>query len=416
MRPSFLKMLSDVLTFRREQWLSPAGLQELQGKKLARIIEAAKKTKFYSKRITLATSKPHSISSPSPILSEIPITTKDDIRSAPQDFLTKTASLHKASTSGSSGVPIDVYFDKNALSARAAGLAFAQTEFGRSPFDLFAEISDAEYSSLPHLASLGIFRKMHLSVFEDEEKNFALLQKAKPDILGWYPSIVGMMARLNEEAGNPVNLKSVFCGAEMLTKERRRLIGESFDCPVFNQYGSVEFGTIAFECKNHSLHVHPNCLAEIVDSQGRPTNGLGRLVITGLFNSAMPLLRYAVGDLAEWGKCGCGRGLPVLGRLEGREDDLITLPSGKKRSARSINLLDDIREVKSYQIVQEKEGIFVFRYVPAKGFDEKARKEIAKRIKRGCLGERITVEFEEANSIEKGRTGKISTVVSKVRK
>ncbi len=403
MRPSFLKMLSGVLTFRREQWRSPEGLREAQDKKLAKILAAARKTPFYASRIH-----------PTSILSEMPVTTKNDIRST-QDFLTTSSKLHKASTSGSTGVPIDVYFDEDALSARAAGLAFAQMEFGRSPFDLFAEISDAEYSSLPGLATLGIFRKMHLSVFEDEEKNFALLQKAKPDILGWYPSIVGMMARLNEEAGNPVNLKSVFCGAEMLTRERRKLIGESFSCPVFNQYGSVEFGTIAFECKEHSLHVHPNCLAEIVDNQNKPAKGLGRLLITGLFNTAMPLLRYAVGDLAAWGKCTCGRGLPVLGRLEGREDDLVTLPSGKKRSARSINLLDDIRQVKSYQIVQEKEDLFVFRYSPAKGFDESVRKEIAKRIRRGCLGEDIKVEFEEAE-IARGRTGKISTVLSKVRK
>ena len=64
-----------------------------------------------------------------------------------------------------------------------------------------------------------------------------------------------------------------------------------------------------------------------------------------LHNFAMPLIRYAIGDLAEVGAaCPCGRTLPVLRRVLGRTRDMLVLPSGEKRcstaSARRRNCSD----------------------------------------------------------------------------
>jgi phenylacetate-coenzyme A ligase PaaK-like adenylate-forming protein len=69
-----------------------------------------------------------------------------------------------------------------------------------------------------------------------------------------------------------------------------------------------------------------------------------------------------------------------------------------------------------YQIIQEKEDFFVFRFVPAgKGISESEKAEIVRRIKRGCLGEEVKVEFEEVSEIKRGRTMKRKTVISKVK-
>ena len=56
------------------------------------------------------------------------------------------------------------------------------------------------------------------------------------------------------------------------------------------------------------------------------------MVITGLRNYAMPLIRYQVDDYAELGEaCDCGRGLPVLKRILGRVQDIWVLPTGEQR-------------------------------------------------------------------------------------
>jgi phenylacetate-coenzyme A ligase PaaK-like adenylate-forming protein len=103
-----------------------------------------------------------------------------------------------------------------------------------------------------------------------------------------------------------------------------------------------------------------------------------------------------------------------LKNLEGRSDDVLVLPSGKVRSARSINLMDDLSELAAYQIIQEKVDLFIFRYAPVRVLDESVKNEIRRRIRNGCLGEDVTVEFEEVGRIRRDTTGKIRTVVSKV--
>jgi phenylacetate-coenzyme A ligase PaaK-like adenylate-forming protein len=61
---------------------------------------------------------------------------------------------------------------------------------------------------------------------------------------------------------------------------------------------------------------------EVLDEEGRPCapGETGRVVATSLNNFAMPLIRYETGDTAEVGApCPCGRGLPVLTRIMGRD-------------------------------------------------------------------------------------------------
>jgi len=46
----------------------------------------------------------------------------------------------------------------------------------------------------------------------------------------------------------------------------------------------------------------------------------------------MPLIRYEIGDIAEWGPaCDCGIHLPVLKRIWGRDNQSIQTPDGRYR-------------------------------------------------------------------------------------
>ncbi len=295
-----------------------------------------------------------------------------------------------------------------------------QLEFGRSPFDLYAEVSLKTPPPFP-LSSLGLYRKLYLPLLDDEEKTFSTLKSRKPDILAWYPSMLTMMAKINNDNGNPLKLKKAFSGGELLTGPSRKLIGDSFSCSVFNQYAATEVGAIAFECpEEHSFHVNSNSvLVEIVDDRGRPKKkGVGRIIITSLINHAMPLIRYDIGDLGSWGKeCSCGRCLPVLDSIDGRADDLVVLPSGKIRSARHIIPLDFLDSIKKYQIIQESENLFTFRYVPTKAsLSKNAEKYFENQIRTGCLGEDIHVDFESVDCIKREKSGKLRKVISKLTK
>lgn len=62
------------------------------------------------------------------------------------------------------------------------------------------------------------------------------------------------------------------------------------------------------------LHVQSESIyCEVVDEDGKPTDGTGRLLVTSLNNFAAPLLRFDTEVQVKWGEpCTCGRGLQVL--------------------------------------------------------------------------------------------------------
>jgi phenylacetate-CoA ligase len=407
---SYPNLLRHFLAIRKEQWLSPEELLKIQEKKLSKMLACASKTKFYSGMEK----------SPDPFstIRSLPITRKPEIQKDPSAFLTcGRENLFEMRTSGSTGEPLRVYEGKGCLDYGIALRYMNLLEIGRRPQDLLAEISHKKHCRT-FLQSVGVFRQRMLSIYDDEETNYGKLCRMKPDILGFYPSVLSSIARINLERGR-LRLKSVFCGAEPLSETARKTISESFSCPVFNLYGTTEFGPVAWECpEEHSLHVNAGSVyLEILDGNGRPKkDGEGALAMTTLRNDAMPLLRYDIGDRASWGEeCPCGRGLPVLKTLEGRADDLITLPSGRVRSALSVNLMDDLVCLKAFQIAQETESRFLFRYVPlGRDISPAQKNEIRQRLVKGCLGEEISVEFERAEKIQRGPGGKLSTVISRV--
>ena len=76
------------------------------------------------------------------------------------------------------------------------------------------------------------------------------------------------------------------------------------------------------------MHAHPLAgVTEILRPDGTPAppGEMGEVVLTGLVNYAMPLIRYRVGDTARFAteSCPCGRGMPVIEEIGGRLDDFV---------------------------------------------------------------------------------------------
>src|SRR5258707_1233614 len=142
---------------------------------------------------------------------------------------------------------------------------------------------------------------------------------------------------------------------------QRRAIERAFGCPVTNRYGCEEVSLIACECERHGgLHVNADGIyLEVVRTDGTPAEPgeAGSLLVTDLVNRAMPLLCYQVGDVGALSerRCACGRGLPLLDRLEGREADYVVTPRGQLVSG--ISLTDHfatlVPGVAQLQIIQE---------------------------------------------------------------
>jgi phenylacetate-CoA ligase len=108
-------------------------------------------------------------------------------------------------------------------------------------------------------------------------------------------------------------------------------------------------------------------VVEVVDEDGNACDvGVpGRVLVTSLHNSAMPLIRYDIGDVAELGEpCDTGLSWPVLNKVNGRLRDSIVLPNGEFRL---VTFFDSkmlgTRKLRDYQIILFQDAITFLYHV-----------------------------------------------------
>ena len=189
---------------------------------------------------------------------------------------------------------------------------------------------------------------------------FDRLIKEDPEYFQVHPNVLVELIRLSRERGvRPNKLREVRTLSEVLDAGVREICLEEWGVPVIDIYSANEIGTIAHQCpENTCYHVQAeSVLVEVLDDDGNPClpGRMGRAVITVLHNFATPLIRYDIGDYVEVGPpCPCGRGLPVLKRIVGRDRNLVVLPTGEKTcSAFFDKEIAKIAAVRQFQLTQK---------------------------------------------------------------
>lgn len=185
-----------------------------------------------------------------------------------------------------------------------------------------------------------------------------LIKELKPGYLLAYPSVLAdLINQYRDWGAAPQGLLQVRTMGETLTPALRRRVAAEWKVGVTDTYSSQEVGVIAMQCPSGSYHtMAENLLVEVLRKDGSPcaAGETGDVVVTDLHNYATPMIRYAIGDVAEvGGPCGCGRQLPTLSRIGGRVRNLITYPDGSKRWPRvGFTRFTEIAPIKQYQVVQ----------------------------------------------------------------
>jgi phenylacetate-CoA ligase len=244
----------------------------------------------------------------------------------------------------------------------------------------------------------------------------------RPDAVVAYTNAIYEFARMLRERGiEPYSPRAIIVGAEKLHLFQRELIQEVFSTPVFETYGSREFMLIGAECERHEgLHLtHEQLLVEILDDQGNPTpdGQEGNVVITDLYNLGMPFVRYVTGDrgISGWASCSCGRGLPLMKPIKGRQLDVLTTPDGRRVPGEFFpHLMKDFKAVQRFQVLQDAPDRVRLRLVagPAWSIADAAR---VSELASGALGPAVSFEIVRANEISLTGQGKLCVVVNNCR-
>lgn len=190
----------------------------------------------------------------------------------------------------------------------------------------------------------------------------ALVNSRASYVIG-YSSALDRFVRVNAGRASEfrrLGLKAVIATAEAFpTAQSRDLIADCFGAPIVMEYGSVETGPLAYESVDRqgfdvfTRHYR----LELSAAPGR--DGAAELLVTSLYPRALPLLRYAIGDLAVPSEPDDGRGgLARLARVIGRSNDAVTSLSGTPiHSEAFTHVLRDVPGLTAYQIVRGEGGL-----------------------------------------------------------
>lgn len=186
----------------------------------------------------------------------------------------------------------------------------------------------------------------------------ALLRSGARYVIG-YASALDRFARANQgrsAALHRLGLAAVIATAEGFPRaDSREAVEACFGCPVVMEYGAVETGTIAYERPTGGYDVF--WAHHRLDMLDAGSAGAGReLAVTSLYPRALPLLRYAIGDLIQ-SPAGVDRGLTEFLAVAGRCNESVILPDGAViHSEAFTHAIRDVPGVRAYQIVRRQAG------------------------------------------------------------
>lgn len=319
-------------------------------------------------------------------------------------------------TSGSSGRPVHVRSTALAnisnLATALRGHQWFRRDLASSHVSIKVLSSDRERIQVKVWAT-GSSGQAHLySNRVAVRRLYDWLQQDRPAHLQCHPSTLQALIHRSRAIGEkPIGLRDVRTMGEVLEPGLRALCQAEWGVPVRDNYSSEEFGTLALTCPKHDhLHIQAErAIVEILDDQNRPCapGETGRVVVTGLLNFATPLIRHELGDRAVVGApCSCGRGLPVIERIIGRERDAVVLPSGDRvfpvLDAEPLLMKGGVRQ---YQLIQRNTKRIDLNLVADTPLSADDETEITQHLQRN-FGHPFEIEFIYVEEIERGPGGK----------
>lgn len=383
---------------------------------------------FYRERWAAAGLRPDALRTLAD-LQAFPVLTKADLRQhgsqLRSDAFRDRPTIAKT-TSGSTGVPLTVHVNREAMAFKRACTIRSDQWSGYRLGSRVARLwghGVAERGPLKARARRYLVdRERYLNTLDiDAERmhSFAESLERRPPglIFGHAHSLYLFAAYVCKHFPGRIRADGVISAAMILHDWQRSVIEKAFGVPVTNRYGCEETSLIASECEVHrGLHINADGLYTEVASFKAGESG-GRIIVTDLINQAMPLIRYQVGDVVvpSTRACSCGRGLPLIEQVIGREADYVLTPSGTLISGISLtdHFATEVRGAAQVQIVQEELRCLRLRMVAGDEFGPTSRHQIESLVRK-TFGPEMRYDLELVDAIPQEPSGKYRFCVSPV--
>ena len=431
---SFLRRRDTLKYLRRleeNQWLSREEIRELQWEELKKLLRHAyENVSFYRESFKESGLAPNDIKTPDDFR-KLPVIGRSTINANRGRMVARNIpKILTKSTGGSTGEPLHFFYTRDSYEWRKAvtmrGYSWAGYKEGDRVAYLWG-IPVGEVSRIP-LLKAKIHRRIqnakHFNIFDMSpqtmESYLQEMRDYKPKHIVSYGLGMYYFAKFISENGwRALPLKSVILGAEKVHKDQIQVIESTFNCPVFNTYGSREFMLIASQCEYRcGMHESAdNLFVEILRGNEPVSDGeVGEVIITDLHNYGMPFIRYKNGDLAvpSAETCPCGRGLPLISDVQGRITDMISTTDGRILTGLFFpHLMKEFKEVEHFQVIQQNKENLLVKIVKRTDIPQEKLELMKSEIQKAC-GVEMEIEFSFVDEIPLTPSGKRMVTISKV--
>ncbi len=420
------RMLALQYQFEQSQWWPLERLHELQLQQFAQVFRHAVATvPFYRERFAPWSGAAMSWER----YRELPVSPRRDIQlagtamhsSAPPQAHGLGISTQSSGSTGSPMVTLGTAWTQMLWSALLlrdhiwhrrefdGKLAAIRSKAGNNRFENWGPATAAFVTGPSLVSGLGA----------DLDEQLRWLVKENPEYILAFPTIVHALVQRSLDLGVCLTrLKQVRTYGETLNPGLRDLVRGAWGVGIVDSYSSEELGYIALQCPQQEgvYHVQAeSIILEVLGPDGRTCvpGETGQVVVSTLHNFAMPLLRYASGDYAEVGEpCACGRGLPVLRRIAGRQRNMLRRPDGLRYwPTLPISDWGGIAPILQIQLVQDAIDHVEARVVMPRDFTGDEGDRLAAALL-DCLGYPFRMTLTRVDAIPRGAGQKYEDFVS----
>jgi len=358
-------------------------------------------------------------------LGDWPILEKDAVRERPHSFLTGVGWITApASTSGTTGTPLSL---RRSLTSVAFEQAVLDGLVGRRGLDPAAcrgavlrgdDIRSPADRNPPfwRLANGGrrlIFSSNHLDAQTVGTFVEALYGYA-PQVLFAYPTVLDSLCTLMLERGLTLSVPLTVCGSEVLTRQTCELARLALGTRLVSYYGQAERVAWAEGDPETGFRFLPSYgVVELRFAESDGDGDLYDVIGTGLWNHAMPLVRYLTGDRIRL-RPGAGAAAVEEGResfpeILGRSGDYILSPSGARLLGID-HIPRDVPHIVRAQFIQESADTVTLLILPAPGFNDDCRRLLLEHA-RLKLPPSMSLRIRTTDRLVRNRSGKAPLVI-----
>lgn len=385
-------------------------------KKLEKVFKfAVNNSEFYN----IKYSKQNPLNNGNHFNDELPTLKKEEIRENLSTMLTGQNSVTEYHTSGSTGLPLKLYRSRNDdLYNYVSWLrSYLENHFY---YGFFAFVFDGLKRGrvFRFLREDDFYRTRNPMILEvpislPAKKAVKIMKSFRPTMLEGYPTDITNLTREMVNEADPIRLNKIITHSELLVESERRLISEITHGNIIDLYGSQEFGCIAWQCKNKHYHINQDLFyCEVKTDNGVRRYGKGEIIITSLYNRAMPLIRYELGDVVDIAKNqgDCYIKTDIIKVIEGKTYDFVYTSDGNIVSPHYLKqILGSFKLIREFRVVQYRNNYVVIQYVPSKDLDQSSKDLMIEKLAE-VFGNNTQILLEKKDTIER-KGNKFKTII-----